>query len=91
MWIVIYIFIGILYYYLLSIPLFYRVINNDTEIYAALFIICILASAGIQLYNKIFKTQKKMKCYQLIIGIILSFVSFFVTFMINGILIMREM
>lgn len=91
MWIIIYILIGIVYCYLLDMPFYNNIIKSDIEMYLFLVVMDILVFAGLCLYNGLLRHLKRMKWYQLVIGIVVSVISLLVTIAIRFILGMRGM
>lgn len=91
MWSIVYLVIGILYCYLLDVPLYNRIAKSNIEMFLLLAIMDIFVFIGIQLYNKLFKNIKKIKWYQLIIGMGVSAISLLFTMTIRFIFGMQGM
>lgn len=91
MWSIVYLVIGILYCYLLGVPLYNRIAKSNIEMFLLLAIMDIFVFIGIQLYNKLFKDIKKIKWYQLIIGMGVSAISLLFTMTIRFIFGMQGM
>ena len=91
MWSIVYLVIGILYCYLLDVPLYNRIAKSNIELFLLLAIMDIFVFIGIQLYNKLFKDIKKIKWYQLIIGMGVSAISLLFTMTIRFIFGMQGM
>ena len=91
MWSIVYLVIGILYCYLLDVPLYNRIAKSNIEMFLLLAIMDIFVFIGIQLYNKLFKDIKKAKWYQLIIGMGVSAISLLFTMTIRFIFGMQGM
>ncbi len=91
MWSIVYLVIGILYCYLLDVPLYNRIAKSNIEMFLLLAIMDIFVFIGIQLYNKLFKDIKKIKWYQLIIGMGVSAISLLFTMTIRFIFGMQGM
>lgn len=91
MWSIVYFFIGILYCYLLDVPLYNRIVKSDIEMFLLLIIMDISVFIGIQLYNRLLKDIKRTKWYQLVIGIGVSTISLLVTMTIRFIFGMHGM
>ncbi len=91
MWSIVYLVIGILYCYLLDVPLYNRIAKSNIEMFLLLAIMDIFVFIGIQLYNKLFKDIKKIKWYQSIIGMGVSAISLLFTMTIRFIFGMQGM
>lgn len=91
MWIFIYVLIGIIYCYILDMPLYNNIIKSDMEMYLFLVAIDILVFVGFQLYNRPIIHLKRIKWYQLVIGTGVSVISLLATIAIRFILGMRGM